>query len=86
MQHSGLQGLNINDTKVTDDGMIYLKELRSLEMILMDNTQITDAGLRHLKKLTNLESLQLRGTQITAEGVKRFNETLPNCKIYWDGK
>jgi hypothetical protein len=50
----------------------YLKEFRSLYIVVLNDTDITDAGLVHLKELKPLNSLDLRGTKITASRVKEL--------------
>jgi hypothetical protein len=32
--------------------------------------------------LADLESVSLHGTQVTGAGIHRFQQALPNCKIY----
>lgn len=76
-----LDSLALNETQITDDGLVNLKGLTKLKYLELANTKVTDAGLDELKGLTALEELVLVGTQVTDDGVKRFNTTLPNCKI-----
>ena len=60
-----LKELYLNNTKITDAGLVHLKGLTKLERLWLSNTQVTDAGLMHLKILTKLERLHLWNTQVT---------------------
>ena len=51
--------------KVTDAGLVHLKDLTNLQSLSLANTQVTDAALVHLKGMTNLQSLSLADTQVT---------------------
>ena len=76
------RSLTIVGSRITDKGLVYLKNLRQLELLdLKKNPQITDAGLEHLEELKNLEKLILIGTSVTPAGVKRLQQALPNTKI-----
>src|SRR5688572_2765846 len=49
------RGLTIVGSRITDKGLVHLKNLRQLELLdLKKNPQITDAGLVHLEELQNL--------------------------------
>jgi len=63
--------VDLRFSKITDVGMIHLKELTKLETLRLSlSTMITDAGLVHLKGLTNLRTLDLKTTlQITDAGL-----------------
>ena len=56
-------------TNVTDEGLVYLKKLTSLEYLNLWATQVTDAGLEQLEGLANLLQLYLMNTQITDTGL-----------------
>ena len=58
------------ETRVTDGGLVYLKELTRLQELRLNHTPIGDAGLAHLGGLIELEVLQLADTQITDAGLK----------------
>jgi Leucine-rich repeat (LRR) protein len=56
--------------KITDAGIVHLKELTKLETLNLYNTRITDAGLAHLKGLVNLVKLDLNScSRITDAGL-----------------
>ncbi|MCX7427779.1 MAG: hypothetical protein NTW96_19395 [Planctomycetia bacterium] len=76
-----LEGLDLAGTFVTSDGLQHLKGLSQLRRLIVVETKITDAGLEHLKGLTRLEELYLRTTNCTPEGEKKFQQSLPKCRI-----
>ena len=41
--------LGLARTRVTDAGLAYLKDMKSLRNLDLTNTQVTDAGLAELK-------------------------------------
>jgi hypothetical protein len=45
-----LSVLNLNRTKVTDDGLEHLKGMTSLRRLLLQRTKVTDAGVRKLQQ------------------------------------
>ncbi len=69
--------------KVTDQRLVYLKDLKNVREVCLQGTQVTDAGLEYLKTFRGLEHLDLRGTQVTTEGVKKLREALPECYIVY---
>jgi internalin A len=71
-----LQQLRMIETKVNDEGLKGISELKSLKLLWLTNTNVTDAGLKHLAGLTNLEELYLDGTKVNGSGIKE----LSGCK------
>ena len=67
--------------KVTNDDLVHLKGLTSLQTLILGETKVTDAGLVHLVGLTNLKTLILRETQFTDAGIAELQKALPNCRI-----
>jgi hypothetical protein len=47
---SDLKLLALNETKVTDDGLIYLHRNKNLVIVFIGNTKITEQGIADLKK------------------------------------
>ena len=45
--------LSLDNTKVTDAGLVHLQGLSQLRIVTLDRTKITDAGLVHLQGLSN---------------------------------
>jgi hypothetical protein len=71
----------VGATRITDDGLKNVADLRTLERLLLSDTDITDAGLLHLEGLSAATSITLARTKVTAAGVRRLQAALPNCKI-----
>ena len=60
-----LERLDLAHTRITDDGLLYLKPLRQVQDLnLLYAEQITDQGMSAVKGWTNLKRLNLRGTRI----------------------
>jgi S1-C subfamily serine protease len=51
--------VDLNRTKVTDEELLHLKTLTSLQTLSLTGTKVTDSGLVHLKGLTSLQMLGL---------------------------
>ena len=66
---------------MTDTGLMHLKELTSLQRLILFGTKVSDAGLVHLKTLTSLKTLDLRSTSVSTAGVKDLQSALPKCYI-----
>lgn len=62
-------GVGLDQTRVTDAGMVHLKGMPNLQTLSLTYTDITDLGLTHIKGLNNLQSLDLYDTQITDKGL-----------------
>ena len=62
-------GVDLDNTKVTDAELGYLKEFPQLQRLDLMKTKVTDAGLVHLRALTQLRSVNLLGTQVTDTGL-----------------
>jgi hypothetical protein len=74
--------LVLDETKVTDAGLVHLKGMTGLENWLgLTDTQVTDDGLKHLEGFTKLRSLNLRRTQVTEAGVRKLRAALPGTAI-----
>ena len=73
--------LEISGSRITDAGLVHLKDLIKLRHLNLSDTQVTDAGLVHLKDLTKLRHLNLSDTQVTDAGVADLQKALPACEI-----
>lgn len=67
-------GLDLHNTKLTDDGMKELKTHTRLVWLDLRKTSITDSGLKELKDLKRLFSLRLGETKVSDEGSKVLKE------------
>ena len=75
---SNLETLNLINSKVTDQGLIALKELPKLSSLKLHRDAfrertLSDAGLSNLKHLTHLRSLALTGGWVTDDSIHRLN-------------
>jgi hypothetical protein len=77
-----LLSLILADTEITDDGLVHLSGMASLEVLHLNSTSITDAGLEHLKELTNLQALALGRTQVSNNGIRGLKQALPKVQIH----
>lgn len=80
-----LKSLGLRSTKVTNAALTQISKIKHLEELWVDQTAITDDGLLLLKQCPNLQFLDITKTKVTPEGVKELKQSLPGCKILWDG-
>jgi len=73
-----LKDLNIASSQITDKGLGYLKQIKTLEHLELPQEQhgITDVGLAHLAELSNLKHLQISRIH--------FNNPAVNKEYYTD--
>ncbi len=69
-----LKRLSLQNTGITDEGLVYTKDLAQLEFLDLTGTKVTDAGLVHLKGLTKLRVLRLKWTRISGSGLTHLQE------------
>ena len=63
---------NFRKTKIGDDALAPLLDLRRIRSVLLNDTAITDAGMKTLGKLTTLTNLDLRGCGVSNVGMKHL--------------
>jgi Leucine-rich repeat (LRR) protein len=73
---SDLSHLDLSDTSVTDEGMVYLRDSTQLHFLDIERTSVTDEGLNWLKNLKKLRYLPCRESQLTLPGMIHLIETL----------
>jgi internalin A len=80
--------LNLNDSSITDAGLMHLRGLKNLRNLHLARTAITDAGLSHLAELDLLELLTLDRCTVSdaglvhLEGLTRLQSlNLPETRI-----
>ena len=60
-----LERLDLSHTRITDEGLLYLKPLKQIQDLnLFYAEQITDQGMAAIKEWKQLKRLNLRGTRI----------------------
>ena len=62
-----LQELHIGSPRVSDAGLVHLKNCDALEGLWLNFPQMTDDGLKNLSRMQNLKSLQLFGYQFLSK-------------------
>lgn len=84
--------VSLGDKHVTNNDLLILKDLGSLQRLSIYNSQITDEGLRYLKNHDSLQELSIENTRITGVGLKYLREfnslqrlILYNTKITSEG-
>ena len=75
---SDLRSLMLDGSKVSDEGLVHLKQ-HPLTELHLSGTEITDSGVRHLSKIETLERLNLSGTKITDASLEHLRK-MPNLK------
>jgi len=79
--------LNLGRTKITNNGLVVLKNMPHLMRLHLENTQIGDEGLKHLKGLEQLEYLNLYGSKVTNKGLTELRGLKNLKKLYlWQTK
>jgi len=68
-----LERLNLENTRVTDASLPFLRNLTSLKRLVLENTKVSDSGLQYLSGLTSLEGLNLESTQVTDAGLHHLS-------------
>ncbi len=81
-----LSWLVLDGTPITDRGIAELaKRKPTLENLYLRGTGVTDAAVESLGTLTSLKELSLQRTKVTEVGVEKLKQTLPGCRIEWEG-
>lgn len=73
--------VGLGTTRITDAGMVNLKNLKNLEMLDLRNTGVTDVGLDRLRLLTKLRVIFVENTHVTKEGVIRIEAAMPHLRV-----
>ena len=79
--------LDLQQTQVTDAGLVALAPFTKLRKLQLQNTALSDAGLEDLGKLASLEILNLYGTGVSDAGLQHLASLRHLKKIYlWQTK
>ena len=73
--------VHLNDSRVDDDWLANVQDLKHVEMISIASPNVTDHGLQHLKSMQNLTRLNFVGTKVTSDGVQMLRESLPKLAL-----
>ena len=82
MNLAALTHLNLDNTKVTDAGMVYFKDCKNLTHLSLERTLVTDAGLAHFKDCKSLTSLDLGSTRVSDAGLIYFKDCKALTVLY----
>jgi len=67
---------------VTDKGLEYISELKSLERLRLCGARITDEGLQNLSGIPGLKRMVLENCNVTEQGLQRLKKKLPALSWY----
>ncbi len=80
-----LKRLYIDDSLVTNEGMLGLQRCVAITHLSVSSTDISDEGVRNIAKKRSLRDLNISGTSITDEGLQHL-EDMPNLeRLYLGG-
>jgi hypothetical protein len=77
-----VERISVDDTKVTDEGLLHLRACSKLRFLGLNGIPITDKGLAEISDLAELDSISLNGTKITDAGLVHL-EKLTKLKHLW---
>jgi Leucine-rich repeat (LRR) protein len=87
-----LEELDLNYTRVGDEGVKHLAGMTNLRSLILIKTQVTDKGMNHLSTLTGLKRLSIGENKITDEGLQALagmkaleDLSITDCKITGSG-
>ena len=73
--------LQLDGTKITNDGLAQLAGLSQLATLSLVRTEVNDAGLLQLAAMKNLRTVIVKETSVTADGAAMLIRALPTCKV-----
>ena len=69
-----LKSLNLDNTKVTDEGVKSVSGMEDLTWLHLGKTAITDASVDPLLRLKNLRYLSVRQSKMTSDGYYELDD------------
>jgi formylglycine-generating enzyme required for sulfatase activity/serine/threonine protein kinase len=85
MNLASLRHLDLSETRVTDAGMLYLKDCKDLTFLQLGRTKVTDRGLAHFKDCKALTTLDLYGTDVSDVGLANFRDCKKLMYLHLEG-
>jgi hypothetical protein len=82
---TALEWLSLEDTKVSDAGLVHLARLSRLQTLSLRMTDVSDAGLPHLKPLSGLKKLSLELTWVSNDAGRALRQAMPGTRFWWYG-
>ena len=78
---SRLTRIYLNDTKITDSGLHYLKALKHLQYLNLMNTNISQKGLAQLSELKALKNIYCYQTNIHGQDFDLLKQSFPQANL-----
>jgi serine/threonine protein kinase len=84
LEQPRLKNFKLAEDNITDAGVYYLSNCKSLKLLLLNDTKITDHSIEDLARIKSLKVLNVSHTLMTKVGIKRLRQALPDCIITSD--
>ena len=72
--------LNLDGSRVTNDGLVHIRDMDQLTKLLLGETGVSDVGLSGLTSHRELVSLRLPGTSVSAKAAEKLKQSLPRLQ------
>ena len=69
-----LTDLSLEETSVSDNGLVHVRDLHKIEWLNLYRTEIGDAGLQTLSQLRSLQHLPVGETNVTDDGLAHLKD------------
>jgi hypothetical protein len=79
-----LRWLALPRTRISDKGLLSLRDMDSLRYFDLTRTRISDKGIGALEGMSNLRTLSVRRTKVSREGATLLQSKLRDCNIEWE--
>ena len=67
-----IKQINLTATAVSDDALVHLSKIPTLEWLRLNDSEVGDEGLKHLAGLKNLKGIELFRTPVSDAGLKHL--------------
>jgi internalin A len=84
LKASHITSLDLSGTKITDEALVSIEDLRNLSSLNLSNTQVTDAEMGRLAKQDCLCQLRVSRTRLGDEGLKHICEMFDSLSPLWE--
>ena len=78
---TNLRKLQLQNTRITDEGLAVLSELAHLEVLNLYGTGVTDASLQHIGELPGLSQLYLWQTEVSETALSEWIGAHPTVAV-----
>ena len=76
-----LQVLNLNGTRISDDGLVYLQDLDELQKLYLTGTNVTADGVRNLLTANPIKKIYVWNTAVDTTAIHHLIEEFPETTI-----